>query len=47
MAKANTGSKGLPTGDRSWKFCTRCQSNVRSLDNHSKPDGNGGMTPCK
>lgn len=35
MAKVNTGHN-LPVGEQSWKFCDRCQSTVRDLNNHSK-----------
>lgn len=46
MGKANTGHS-LPNALRAWKFCMRCQQNVKDLDNHAKSDGQGGTTPCK
>ncbi|HZA71303.1 MAG TPA: hypothetical protein VE476_00160 [Propionibacteriaceae bacterium] len=40
------GGHSLPVNDRSWKYCTRCGSTVRDVDNHSKNEG-GKIVACR
>lgn len=41
------GGHNLPDSQRAWKYCTRCQQNVKDVDNHSKADASGSITVCK